>query len=927
MPLKRRSPLRPLLCLSPLAVAAAGCTPSSPAATPAAVGPGATPASALVPAAPPPPEAVPSLRLPGDTRPLSERLELRVSPDRPGFSGSADIVVQLDRARRILWLHGRKLHVTSARATPDGGAPIEGTWEQKEEHGTAALTLTSELPRGKATLHLEFDAPFAEGRTGLYRVTEGGIPYAFTQFEPLDARGAFPCFDEPGFKIPFSVTLEVPSGSQAIANTPEAARVPGQDGAVRVSFAETKPIPSYLVAFAVGPFDVVAAPDLPANGIRSRPLPFRGVAVKGRGKELAYTLAHGGEFLAALERYFGSEYPYEKLDLIAVPDKNGAMENPGAVTFDEQFLLFDERTAPVRQKQTFAEVVAHELSHQWFGDLVTMKWWDDTWLNESFASWIQGKIADEWNPATQARLETLGGVQGAIGTDSLVSARAIHQPIASLDDIENSFDGITYQKGAGVLGMFERWLGEETFRAGVRLHLSRHPFGSANADDFLAAMSAAAKRDVSAPFHTFLDQPGVPYVEAELRCDGSRPRLHLKQSRFLPLGSTGDANKTWAVPVCARYEVSGKSHESCALLSDREADMPLDGNACPSWVFPNSDAAGYFRFALAPKDLAALRTAGVAKLSARERIAFANSLRAAFNHGTTSFADSLRAASALAADPDPQVASQPAVYLDIAHDWLYADGTRAAIEAAARALYGKELTKLGWAHRMADDPQTIARRELVLGYMADLGRDPATRGEAKRRALAYLGYGKDDALHPEAIDPNLTARVLQIAGEEASPPLFDALVAKLDKTEQEEIRQQLVGAIAAARAPALAARARSLLLEPRIRVTEIPRLLFAQLGDPETREATWAWLKEHWDALLERAKGNMFGGGHTLEAIAVFCDQAHAEDAASFFGERAQKIDGGPRALASALEEVNLCIAKRAAQEADARSYFARTAK
>ena len=317
--------------------------------------------------------------------PLAEAIELTVRPEQDRFSGKVDIDVQLDHARRGIWLHSRGLHVSAATVTASGAAPIPATWGDEDEHGLGRLSLSAEAPSGRAKIHLEFDAPFVAGNKGLFKVTAGGHPYAFTQFEAIDARRAFPCFDEPAFKIPFTVTLEVPEGEAAITNTTEVERTPGGAGLSRVRFGVTKALPSYLVAFAVGPLDVVKAPDVPPNAVRSRPLPLRGVASKSRGPELAYALAHAGEILSALETYFGIEYPYEKMDVLAVPDLSGAMENAGAVTFDEPLLLLDPKTAALRQRLDFAEVVAHEFSHQWFGDLVTMTWWDDTWLNDSFA--------------------------------------------------------------------------------------------------------------------------------------------------------------------------------------------------------------------------------------------------------------------------------------------------------------------------------------------------------------------------------------------------------------------------------------------------------------------------------------------------------------------------------------------------------------
>jgi alanyl aminopeptidase len=864
---------------------------------------------------------VPALRLPSDARPLSEKLSLEVAPDKPRFSGTADIVVLLDAPRRVLWLHGKGLHVSRTTLTPEGGQPLPGQWAEVGEHGTASVTLDASAPAGRATLHVEYDAAVSEGRTGLFRASEANVPHLFTQLEATYARNVFPCFDEPGFKIPWSLTLDVPAGAQAISNTPEAERTNAPGGGARVRFAETKPLPSYLLAFAVGPFEVLSGADAAPNSARARPLPLRIVAPKGHAKELAYALAHSGEILSTLEQYFGIAYPYEKLDLIAIPGGQGAMENPGAVTFDEPLLVFDEKNAPLSQKQDYAYVVAHELAHQWFGDLVTMQWWDDTWLNESFATWMGSKAADAWRPASEARMSLLGGIQGAIGTDSLVSARAIRQPIQTVDDIENAFDNTTYQKGGGVLSMFERYLGEDAFRAGVRLHLSQHAYGSATADDFLGALGTAAKRDVKIPMHTFLDQPGVPFIEAESRCDGS-PRLHLKQSRFLPRGSTGDANRTWQVPVCAKYPVKGGVKESCTLLVDREGDLPFEGGACPAWVFPNADAAGYYRFALAPADLAKLRSAGLGSLSPREKIAFGNSIRAAYNHGTTPYAESLRTAATLVNDPNRQVAREAQNFIDSAREWLRLDPALPRLETYASKLYAASFSRLGWAKSKTDDPQTIDRRRDTVRFLANVARDKAVRAEAKRKALAFLGFGKDGAIHRDAVDADLVGIVLGVAGQDADPALFDAMLALFAKSDDPMLRADLLRALGSARDPALGARAIGLALDPRLRPSEVFDPIWDQLGPPETREAAWTWFKQNWDAVWARVSANLFVGGNAMRVVEVFCDEVHAADAANFLGQRAKSIEGAPRELAKALEDVHLCVVKRAAEEGHAREFF-----
>ncbi len=911
--------------LATLCVAACGPEAAAPPATPQA---SAAPTQ-TGPVATAPDEPRPALRLPSDVHPTAEAIELTIRPDQDRFSGRVDVDVTLDRSRRSIWLHARGLHVSSASVTPEGGAAIPAQWTDEDDRGLGRLALASDAPAGHVRIHAEYDAPFVSGNQGLFKVTEAGVPYAFTQFEPTDARRAFPCFDEPGFKIPFTATLVVRDGDQAITNTPEAGREPAGQGLVRVRFGTTKPLPSYLVAFAVGPLDVVKAADVPPNGVRTRPLPLRGVATKGRGPELAYALAHAGEILSALETYFGIEFPYEKMDILAVPEMSGAMENAGAVTFDEPLLLLDPNTAPIWQRSAYAEVVAHEFSHQWFGDLVTMAWWDDTWLNESFAEWMGYKMSQQWDPSLQGDLELANATQNAIGTDSLVSARQIHQPIAASDDIENSFDDITYQKGGSVIAMFERWLGPDVFQKGVRQHLSQHRFGNATADDFLAALSNAAGRDVGSAFRTFLDQPGVPFVEAELRCPGgAQPHVHLKQSRFLPRGSSGEATRTWQVPVCMKYPVAAgheaQTKETCTLLSAGETDVALDATTCPAWIFPNAHGTGYYRFALSSADLANVRSKALPSLDARERIAFGNSLRAAFNHGSTPFGEVLMAAEPLATDTDPRVASEPGGFVGMAHEWLATDPLRPRVETFARRLAQGPFAKLGWTKHKGETPGTMQLRSEMLGFLVDTGHDPALRAEAKRRAAAYIGYRKDGAIHQDVVDENLAGSALWVAGQDADPAFFDALLTVFTKQTDDVMRGRLLGAISAARDPKLAARARDLVLDDRLKHNEMMQPLWAQLGQPETREDAWKWLQDHWDAVATRASTVAFQGEQLLSMPGSFCDESHEKQVADFLHDRATKIDGGPRVLARTLEEIHLCVVKRSAEEPNVRAFFSK---
>jgi alanyl aminopeptidase len=875
-----------------------------------------------------PAEAPPIGRLPADVRPLRYGLTLDIAPEKERFSGAVEIDVELAKARDVLWLHGRNLTVERA-VVEAGGKAIQATWEQVHPTGVAALRLKSPIGPGRATIKIAYNAAFDKGMVGLYRVERGGASYAFTHFEPVRARQAFPSFDEPSFKVPFDTTLIVSRDSKAIANTREIARedAPGGGGRARVRFATTEPLPTYLIAFAVGPLDLVAAQAIPPNAVRFKPLPLRGVAARGRGPELGYSLARAAEIIPALEAYFGVAYPYDKLDLIAVPERHGAMENAGAITFREIFLLVDEKTASLRDRRALVSILAHELAHMWLGDLVTMPWWDDLWLKEAAATWMSDRAAMRLYPDQGFDVASLEAIHDAMDADSLRAARQIRQEIREQHDIFNAFDGITYDKGGGVIAMFERWLGPETFQKGVQGYLKKHGGGLAKMDDLLASLSEASGRDVAGPMRSFLDQPGVPFVEAKLACEAGSA-LKLAQSRYVPLGSTAEANRAWQIPVCARYAKGEGSAVACSLLTDREGSMKLDadGGACPAWVLPNADGAGYYRWALPPGDLAALANKGYAKLSSRERLSFAQSLKAGFQRGATPAADVMAALAPLARDSSFAVATKPMTFLHTAMRWLEDGPARPDVERYGRSLYAPVYRELGWepakrpSGKGEEEVDKRLLREQVVSFLALAVRDPEVRKEAVKRGRAYVGFGKDGVLHPEAVDPGLAGVALAVAVQEEGKPFFDALLALLEKSEDDAVRQRILAALGRAQTPELAARARALALDPRVRPHEVMVTVYPQIGQIETREATWAWFKENLNGLIGRISARNAGFLPWLGSN--FCDRSRVAEVSSLFAPKVAELDGGPRNLAAVTEAMELCAAQQAAQKESARAFF-----
>ncbi len=856
---------------------------------------------------PPAAEPAPPGPLPEGAAPLRYRLELEIVPERESFTGEVAIELELARPLRVLWLHAQELRPRAVELALPDGQRMAGRLEARGDSGVAALLLPRPAGPGRATLHIAWEAPLSRQLRGLYRVDVGEDAYAFSQFEPVAARLAFPGFDEPRFKTPFEIALRVRSEHAAISNAPALAEEDLGHGKRRVRFAPTPPLPTYLVAFAVGPLDLVEAPPLPPRGRRERALPLRGVAPRGRGGELAHALTHAPPLLEALEDWFGIPFPFAKLALLAVPDfAAGAMENAGAITFRDGLLLLDPERAPEEQIRSLRYVMAHELAHMWFGDLVTPRWWDDLWLNEAFATWLGRRAVEGVAPEQRSELAQRAEVQRAMDVDSLVAARRIRQPIASPHDIHNAFDPITYGKGSAVLGMFERWLGREAFRRGIQGYLERFAGGSATAADLLEALSRAAGRDVAAPFHSFLEQPGVPLVEAELRCLGGEARLALRQSRSLPQGSQGSRAALWQVPVCARLGGPGGDRELCHLLTAAEESIAA-GSPCPAWLLPNADAAGYYRFAPVGAPGGWLAALGFGALEPRERLAAWDSLRAAFRSGALPLAELLAALPAVAADPERLVATAPRGILAFLREELADAASRPGVEALARGLYGSRGPGLGWDARPGEGGEARLLRADVLEILARTGQDPAVRREAAQRGAALARRLEAGDFGDPSLAPELRPLALELAVQEGDPALFDALAARLGTSRDAIERRAILRALGAALDPERAARARALALDPRLRVNEVLLPLASQMSRPSLRAGAWSWIEARFDALVARLGPE---GAAGLPALAgELCDEASAADVERFLRPRVAALAGGPRDLEAALETIRLCAA------------------
>jgi cytosol alanyl aminopeptidase len=885
--------------------------PSSP--TPAGSAPGAADrGDAPTPAG----TALPIFRLPGDVRPTRQRVEMEVVPDRETFSGRVEIAIQLDRPREDLWISSRELTLSEG-TLQTGGETLALAIEQDDARGVARLVPARRAAAGPATLKLAFHGAFNPRLVGLYRVKAEDRWYAYTQFEAVDARRAFPCFDEPAFKIPWEVVLTVPKSMVAVSNTPV---VDESDAGEmkRLVFQPTRPLPSYLVALAVGDFDVVTPKPLPPNEVRSRPLQVRGIAPKGKGPALAHALKAGADLLVMLERWFGTEFPYPKLDHIAVPDfAYGAMENAGLITYREQVLLVDPQTASEAQKLAVAVVVAHEVAHQWYGDLVTMAWWDDLWLNESFAAVMETRIAAEWDPANRYDLVKLQAAHAAMATDELARVTPIRRELKVEGDIFGFDYQIAYDKGSRVIFMFEQFLGSEAFRAGIRQYLARHADGNATRDDLIAALSDQVGTDIQPALRSFVDRPGIPLVQATLLCDQGGPRVALKQSRHLPIGSAASRDALWAVPVCVRTEKKGKP--DCMLLQKAEGELPLKRRSCPAWIALNPGGLGYYRWSLPPAQLRDLLTRGYRHLSPAERLSLGNNLSAGFRSAALPAADVLAALEPLARDPEPAVAQEPGVLLESVRDYFVEPSRRGEVESHMRALYGPVLARLGWKARAKEPARVSTFRAWVIGYLALTARDGAVLERAAALGRAFIGT--DGRLHPDAVDRNLVPTALRAAARLGSAELFDVMLQRLIRETDSTVRDSLIGGLAAFTDPALAERARALSFDERLRVNERASVVFVHSETPELRSSAWAWVKKNFDTIAPRLPPSYV---RELAYVQGGCSQEDASELEQALGRKLEPYAGGPYAMAKVIEYTRLCAAQVAAQRKSATEFFAR---
>jgi cytosol alanyl aminopeptidase len=855
------------------------------------------------PAEPPQP---PALRLDGNVRPTRYAIDLTIVPTSETFAGKVTLGLEVARPTTVVWLHAVDLSIKSATIKAAGGEQtaraVKPSPETDANKEFLAFVVDKPIAPGAAELTVNYDGKlYSNDLDGIHRQTERGEWYVFTQFESTDARRAFPCFDEPGYKVPFGLTMHVKREHVAVANAPVAAETDEPNGMKSVRFADTKPLPTYLIALAVGPFEIVDG----GKGGKNQ-VPLRIIVPKGRGAEAAYATKATPELLALLEDYFGIPYPYEKLDQIAVPRKGGAMENAGLITYGLPLIAIPADEETIARKRRFASVAVHEIGHHWFGDLVTLAWWDDLWLNEAFASWIENRIVGKWQPAWGYDIASVQRRSGAMGVDTLTSTRKIRNPIATHHDIGAAFDGITYGKGASVIAMMETWIGPDKFQRALHAYLTKHAHGLATTADFMAALTAEGGAEVEPVFSSFLDQIGTPLVSVELVCSkDAAPRLALSQRRYTPIGSKLGVDQTWRIPVCADFGNDKPEGRACTVLTAAKGELALPTQKCPRWVNANDGGLGYYRVQY-QGDLLDKLLATPRALTLSERVGVLGDAYALVEAGQLPVGKALERVPALARDQNRHVTSVTSSLLGLLSDELVSKELRPNRARFVRKVFGDRARAIGWTSPRGEDDDKRLMRPTLLSKVAYWGEDPQLIAQAKKLAEKWL-------VDKKAVDPDLVGLVLGIAAHYGDRAFFDRLhtAAKAEKELKE--RRQLLGAMASFRDPEIVKAAMAVALTDEFEARDSIGLVFGAFSEEENREYAYQFVKTNLDKLLPRLPRDY--GSSFIWIGSAFCDQAHRDDAAAFFKDRATTYLDGARALSRMIERADLCIARKQAHQ------------
>ncbi len=833
-------------------------------------------------------------RLPEIASPTNYQLTLTPDFEKDNFAGDEIIQVRILKPTSTITLNAVDIDFKEVSITSAGKEQPAKVALDKDKQ-MAALTVSNQLPAGTTSIHIVYTGILNNQLRGFYLSRSGGRKYAVTQFEATDARRAFPSFDEPAYKATFDITAVVDKGDVAISNSPVASDTAGPgESKHTVKFATTPKMSSYLVALAVGDFEYIEGS---ADGI-----PIRVWATPGKKEMGTFALAAAEQCMKYYNQYFGIKYPFKKLDLIGLPDfAAGAMENTAAITFRDVLLLVDEKQASASTKKQIAEVIDHEMAHQWFGDLVTMEWWDDIWLNEGFATWMESKPVEAWKPDWNVNLDDVLETGQALALDSLQNTRPIHQNAETPAQIQELFDGIAYTKTAAVLRMLESYLGEQSFRAGVNAYLQAHAYGSATRSDFWKALASASSKPVDRIMPTFVDQPGVPMVSVASQCEGDQTKVQLTQHRYYYDKSLLEAPNTelWQIPISLK---GGADRDKWELLTGQQQTFAIPH--CDPWVFANGNGNGYYRVKYDSKTFASMAGNAERNFSPAERIVLVRDAWAAVRAGQQPIGDFLQLAQALAGERNSVVVEQVDGELDYVGENLVSSSDRGRYQAWVRNLLMPTFEQVGWQPAPGEDENRKELRAHILYTLGYTGRDAQILSTARELAIKSLD-------NPSAIDPSIVNTVFTLAGVDGDANLYNQIMAHLKSaTGSPQQYYRYLFTLSQFSSPSLLQRTLDFALSSEVRSQDSLILISAVMRNPAGDKLAWNFVQSRWQEINKIMGGYNTGG--LVASTGTFCDPQLRDQVRAFFTEH--PVPDAKRSFRQAQESAGYCIDLKTSQ-------------
>ena len=841
-------------------------------------------------------------RLPEVARPDSYKLTFTTDLANAKFDGDETITIQVLKPTSEITLNAVDIDFHSVTIMSGGSTQTAKVRPEKEKE-MVVLEVGKPLAAGSATVHITYTGTLNSEMRGLYLGKDDkGRKYAATQFEATDARRAFPSFDEPDYKATFEITAVADKGEVAISNYKVVSDTPGPGDKHTVKFATTAKMSSYLAALVVGNFEYVEGS---ADGI-----PIRVYSTPGKKEMGKFALEAAENIVRYFNKYFGMKYPYGKLDLIGLPDFSaGAMENVGCITFREVILLIDDKQGAADLKKAIASVTSHEIAHMWFGDLVTMKWWDDVWLNEGFATWATSKPLQKWKPEWNFDLDDVSGAGGTLNVDSLASTRPIHQAADTPAQIQELFDGIAYGKAAAVLSMLESYLGEETFRAGVNAYLKQHQYANATAEDFWLAQAKTSRKPVDQVMPTWVKQAGVPIINVKAQCSGNSTKVTLTQQRYyFDRAKFAESNdQLWQIPLCLKGSAGNAS--KCELLTRKEEAFTLPG--CSTWVLGNAGAHGYYRVGYEPEAVRSLARDAESELTPAERISLQNDIWASVRVGREPVGDYLAFAQGIQSDRNRAVLEDLLGRLNYIGQYVVSDSDRDSYHSWLRQYLTPPMKEVGWEPKSGEsDEQRILRQRLfnALGYDA---RDPQTLAEARKLADKALA-------DPSSVDQELAGAAFPLAAINGGADFYDNLMTALKNPKSPEEYYTYFFTLPQFTDPKLLQRTLDYAISPDVRSQDALQLVSGVLANPAGQQLAWDFIRQHWSD-VEKA-GGPFASAQVVGATSTFCDAGLRDQVTEFF--TAHKVEAAERTYKQSIERINNCVDLKSQQEPQLASWL-----